>query len=453
VSAKKPREIALEVLDARAGNEFVEERLQRALTGERLSPADRGLCQELVYGAVRWQATLDWLIKRKAQKRPPGATLRTLLRLGLYQIFWLTRIPPHAAVHQTVELAKQGGSRSHAAVVNAILRGYLREEPATRRLLAELKLNQPALGYSHPAWLVQRWQQRWGLEDAIKLMDWNNTPPKTFARVNTLKAEPRQLVSRWRDEGVSFESIQRDWLEDEEVFQLESHPPLEQLPSFQQGWFYVQDPSTLLAVRELAPQPGETVLDLCAAPGGKLIFMAQLMRNQGRLVAHETSRDRLKLVEQNCLRLGVTCVESALPAMLDPAVVPGATTADGPPLGGLAQAGGGVRAFDRILIDAPCSNTGVMRRRVDLRWRIRPAEIQRLRAGQLHLLAQGARLLKPGGILVYSTCSLEPEENEGVVAEFLDRHPQFVCHYRRELVPIADGVDGAYVARLRAAAD
>ncbi|MCX6913069.1 MAG: RsmB/NOP family class I SAM-dependent RNA methyltransferase, partial [Verrucomicrobia bacterium] len=206
-----------------------------------------------------------------------------------------------------------------------------------------------------------------------------------------------------------------------------SYPPLGRLPSFQQGLFYVQDSSTLLAVRELDPQPGEHVLDLCAAPGGKLTYIAQLMRNEGHLLAHDTASERLKLIEQNCARLGVTYVQTLLPSTLH---APRSTL------------------FDRVLIDAPCSNTGVMRRRVDLRWRIRLEEVGRLQATQQGLLRQAAALLKPGGTLVYSTCSLEPEENGLVVNEFLSEHTAFKLERTRELLPFVEGVDGTYVARM-----
>jgi 16S rRNA (cytosine967-C5)-methyltransferase len=234
------------------------------------------------------------------------------------------------------------------------------------------------------------------------------------------------LLTQWRDENVDYDFVRRDWFEENLVFELKSHPPLSTLVSFQQGFFYIQDPSTLLAVRELDPQPGESILDLCAAPGGKLTYIAQRMRNEGRLVAHDTSPERLNLIEENCVRLGVTIAQGVLPSTLDPRP----------------------STFDRILVDAPCSNTGVMRRRVDLRWRIRPEEIERLRATQLGLLQQAAAHLKPDGTLVYSTCSLEPEENESVVREFLSGEPAFRLEGQRELVPFADGMDGAYVAKL-----
>lgn len=423
------------------GTDFVEDLLDSALARAPISTADRGLCQELVYGVARWQATLDWLISQKTPGRTQKPMLQTLLRLGLYQIFWLDRIPNHAAVHETVEQAKQNGFGPQAGFVNAVLRGYLREFDATKAALATLKSSQPHLGYSHPEWLIARWQKRWGTEKTAQLMEWNNTPPKTFARVNELKlsapaspeAKPKDagdLLTQWRDENVDYDFVRRDWFPENLVFELKAHPSLAKLPSFQQGLFYIQDPSTLLAVHELNPQAGEAILDLCAAPGGKLTYIAQLMRNDGSLVAHDTSPDRLKLVAENCARLGVNIAETMSPAALESKST----------------------MFDRVLLDAPCSNTGVMRRRVDLRWRIKPEEIGRLRAMQLGLLREAARRLKPGGTLVYSTCSLEPEENDGVVQEFLQAENGFQLEGQRELLPFSDATDGAFVARLRKSA-
>ena len=492
VSGQKPREIAVRVLQQRrAGGKFIEDLLETALHGAQLLPADRALCQEIVYGIVRWQATLDWLIARKTDGREQKPALQNLLRLGLYQIFWLDRIPDHAAVNETIELAKQNGFGAQAGFVNAVLRGYLREHDETKKLLAGLKISQPALGWSHPKGLVARWQKRWGIEKTASLLEWNNTPPKTFARVNTLKfgragsplpAERQQaesgahgvtrptlkdagdLLTRWRDEGVEYDFVRRDWLEENLVFEMKSHPPLSSLASFRDGWFYIQDPGTLLAVCMLGPQPGETILDFCAAPGGKTTFIAQLMNNQGRIVAQDVSDERLKWIQENCLRLGVTCVDTFLNTP-HPGPLPvwrgegekSETTQKhslSPPRRGeggprKAGPGEGIEKFDRVLVDAPCSNTGVMRRRVDLRWRIQSEEIERLRVVQLDLLQQAATQVKPGGVLVYSTCSLEPEENGGVVKQFLSDHTGFKLESERELLPFVDNVDGAYVARMK----
>jgi 16S rRNA (cytosine967-C5)-methyltransferase len=428
VNDQNPRQIAARILGQRRVNGlFIEDLLEIALAGAPLSPVDRGLCQEIVYGVVRWQAALDWLIARKTGGREQKPALQNLLRLGLYQIFWLDRIPDHAAVHETVELAKQGGFGPQAGFVNAVLRGYLREAAETKQLLSELKISNPAIGHSHPQWLVEKWQKQFGDERTQQLLEWNNTPPKTFGRVNSLKTDAVRLVEKWREENVEYDFVRRDWLEENFVFELKSHPPLHSLPSFRDGWFYIQDPSTLLAVRELGAQPGETILDLCAAPGGKATFIAQLMNNEGRIVAQDVSEDRLKLIQENCARLGVVNVEAVSNSSFFILY----------------------SSFDRVLVDAPCSNTGVMRRRVDLRWRISPEEIARLRQTQLNLLQLAATKLKSGGILVYSTCSLEPEENSEIVNEFLREHQNFKLEKECQLLPFADIVDGAYVARLK----
>ncbi|HEX7571066.1 MAG TPA: transcription antitermination factor NusB, partial [Verrucomicrobiae bacterium] len=189
MNSQNPRQIAARVLSQRlTSGEFTENLLETALATARLSPADRGLCHELVCGVVRWQATLDRLIARKTTPgREPRPALVNLLRLGLYQIFWLDRIPPHAAVHETVEQAKRSGYVSQAGFINAILRAYLREFDEVKKILADMKISQPALGWSHPEWLVERWRKNFGDEKTRALLEWNNTPPKTFARVNTLK--------------------------------------------------------------------------------------------------------------------------------------------------------------------------------------------------------------------------------------------------------------------------
>jgi 16S rRNA (cytosine967-C5)-methyltransferase len=436
VAEQKPREIAVRILQQRRGGEYVEHLLETGLARTSLSSAaDRHLCQELVYGIVRWQATLDWLILRKTENKVQKPIIQDLLRLGLYQIFWLDRIPAHAAVNETVQLTRQYGYTRQAGFINAVLRGYVREAAATRAILQELKAGEPAKGYSQPDWLVQRWRQRWGPENARRLLEWNNTPPKTYARINLLKADPGKLLEQWREENVDYDFFRCDWAEENLVFELKSHPALAHLPSFRQGLFYVQDPSTLLSVHALGAKPGETVLDICAAPGGKLTYIAQLMRNEGRLVAYDPSPQRLQMLTENCARLGVACA-SILPP-----------PAQGQP-GDNPLAGQALR-FDRILVDAPCSNTGVMRRRVDLRWRIRPEEIERLRLAQMDLLKISSALLVPGGTLVYSTCSLEPEENGELVREFLKANSQFEIKFERALLPFADGVDGAFVAALQ----
>lgn len=433
VAALSPgREVAIRVLLRRMqGGAFIEDLLDEACAQTTLRADDRRLAQELAYGCVRWEGTLDWLIARKTDGREQRPAVQVFLRLGLYQLLMLDRIPPHAAVFETVEQAKRNGYGHEASFLNAILRRYATEQATTKALLEELKTTEPHVGFSHPQWLVDRWTQRWGAEDTRRLLAWNNSPPPTCARINLLKTEPQSLLDRWRQkEHVEYDFIRVPWAEENQTFLLKSHPALNTMGSFKDGWFYVQDPSTLLAVQALDPWAGESVLDLCAAPGGKTAYIAQKMENDGELLACDTSADRLQLVTENCRRLGITCVQTRA-------------------LGDNPQAVLGTSQFDKILIDAPCSNTGVLRRRLDLRWRLKPDEFEALRDTQLRLLHLAAPRLKPGGTLVYSTCSLEPEENTEVVERFLTGHAHFRLESSQELIPFRDAVDGAFVAKLR----
>lgn len=360
--------------------------------------------------------------------------------MGLYQLFWLDRIPTHAAVNESVTLARRLGCGSQAGFVNAVLRGYAREADATAAKLAALKRDRPAAGWSHPDWLVDRWTSRLGSDQTQALLEWNNTPARTFARANTLKGDAGKLLELWREENVDYDFVRRDWLPDNLVFQLKSHPPLATLTSFREGWFYVQDPSTLLAVELLDPQPGDSVLDVCAAPGGKTTYIAQRMRNEGRIVATDTSGIRLERLKDNCSRLGVTCVESRVikSAPKKPPPEENGSVGETP-----------AASYDGVILDAPCSNTGVMRRRVDLRWLIKPDEIERLAGLQAELIRTAASQVKPGGNLVYSTCSLEPEENTQLIDSFLKENAEFELQDQREVTPWSDGVDGAFVAKLQ----
>jgi 16S rRNA (cytosine967-C5)-methyltransferase len=429
---RKPREIALRVLLAARENAYVEDALDQELAANPMPTVDRGLCRELAFGVVRWRATLDWLITRMADGREPRPDLREILRLGFYQIFWLTRIPDHAIVNETVALARFGGFEAQAGFVNAMLRRGLRERDHTSIALEELKETDPATGWSHPAWLVERWERTLGSESTHNLLRWDNSPPPTFARINTHRTTSADLEAAWTAEKVKFLKREFPWTGPDVVYELISHPSLATMPSFQQGGFYLQDPSTLFAVEELAPQPGETILDACAAPGGKSTYIAQKMQNRGRIVAEDADKTRLGLIRENYQRLGLTCIDAAVtPAKPLPATA------------------GNLHGFDRILVDAPCSNSGVLRRRIQLRWRIRPEEIARLRQTQLDILRLHAPRLKPGGVLVYSTCSLEKEENRDVVEAFVAENPEFTLQRDRQLTPFQDQVDGAYVARLK----
>lgn len=422
MKSQKPREIALQILLQReSGRHFTENLLDRALADAPLSAADRALCRELVSGCVRRRLTLDELIDRRTDGRRQPAAVRALLQLGLYQLLFLTRIPPHAAVHETVGLAPTCGCSRQKGFINAILRHYTRELEATRALISDWQQSAPALGHSHPAWLVDRWTRQFGPDNTRNLLEWNNQPAHTFARVNTLKTTADELTRRWTEsESVEYEPVQFDWLPKDLFFRLKSNPPLPQLESFRDGCFYVQDPSTALACLLLDPQPGEHILDYCAAPGGKTTLLAQMANDQADIVAQDHHHKRLRLIRDNCTRLGVKSVSQLITA-----------TERNRELGD--------RKFDKILLDVPCSNTGVMRRRIDLRWRLTESELDRLTELQHNLLNEARQYLKPGGRLVYSTCSIDPEENTAITGE---------QKQSRQLTPFADHCDGAYACAL-----
>lgn len=375
----------------------------------RLSPPDRGLAQDLLYGVVRNLHLLDELVERFRRGSIKSQT-QDLLRLGLYQLF-LSDIPEHAAVHETVALARP----HERGLVNAILREAQRQRPA---LLAEIETWPPEDRYSHPDFLVRRWTAQYGAEAAAALCRWNNEPPPVYARINPLARDRAALE---RVAGETEPSLLGP--EHPGFFRVEGAPDPEWLRA---GLVYVQDPSTALACRLLAPRPGERVLDACAAPGGKTSLLAATMENRGVLVASDASGARLEPLRENLKRLGV---DSAEVRRID-------WTAPGEE--DLAE------PYDAILLDAPCSNTGTMRRRIDVRWRLQDRDFARQAETQARLLAGLAKALKPGGRLVYSTCSLDQAENEEIVsASGLALERSVSC------LPWRDGYDGAFAALLR----
>lgn len=399
-----------------------------------LPEVDRRLAREIAFGVLRNRSVLDHFVARRTDGRPQRPVLRGILQAGLYQLLFLDRVPDHAVVNEAVLLARQRGFSAQAGFVNAVLRGVARDREACRRDLENLRSSDPALGWSHPSWLVERWAAVLAPGALGALLAWDNSAPATHARVNRLRTTPQDLLERWRSEGVQASPVEVDWADPGTLFALDRHPALESLASFREGGFYLQDPSTLMAVHLLDPRPGQRILDLCAAPGGKTLAIAERLREGGTVVAHDAHPGRLDLIRENVRRLGAGALVSVIDHIAD----------------GVAAAGVGsdsVPRFDSVLVDAPCSNTGVLRRRVELRWRLRPDEITRLAMEQVRLLGTAARLVRPGGVLVYSTCSLEPEENDRVVERFLAQHPGWVETARRSLHPSIDSVDGAFAAR------
>jgi 16S rRNA (cytosine967-C5)-methyltransferase len=411
--ARKPgaRSAALDVLrqweDTTA---FAEDLIDVAAQSARLSSADRALLNALVHGTIRNLELLDhWIAQLRDGKLKSDA--RWLLRLGIYQLLVLG-VADHAAVNETVDLA--GPARG---LVNAVLRRTIRERETLLAPVADLPL---AIRYSHPEHLIERWKAVYGDETAEKIAATNNEPAPIIIRANSLREGAMETIQSSPDARpvpgtpgyYSVDSIPRDWLAD--------------------GLCYIQDPATALAPDLLAPLPGECVLDACAAPGGKTGILAQAMGNRGRLIATDASDRRCRRTVENLRRLGVTNTETFAHDWLAPR--------PGPPAWG-----NGV-LFDRILLDVPCSNTGVIRRRVDVRWRLAEGFARDLVETQFALAAAVLPFLKPGGSLVYSTCSIEPEENEQICQRLLEAFSRLRLVETRQHIPGRDPFDGAFAA-------
>ncbi len=391
--------------------------------------ADRAFVMELVYGVVRGFRALDFLAGCMLPS-PPEPRVRAALLAGLYQLFFLTEVEAYAAVNETVEAVKKLASPKEASLVNAVLRRAQREEPSLRERLAR----QPAgVRLSHPDFLVRRWSKRFGQERALRLCEWNNSRPKTVIR---MKASVREvLLKALAGAGVAVEPHPS---RPEQCLVIPHGFRVEELPGYREGWFVVQDPSTLLAPEALNPRPGEAVLDACAAPGGKALYLAELMEDCGFLAAADVHEDRLARLRENVQRSGWTCLH---------VLQADATFEES--LRSALQKGGGPEQFDAILLDVPCSNTGVLRRRVDARWRVSAERLKLLLSNQRAMLSSAGALLKPGGRMVYSTCSLETEENEEQVAAWMREHPSFELVESRQMVPGEDQADGAFLALIR----
>lgn len=404
------RALALAALSEwRRRRHFADAIIQHLLGSSDLSASDRAFANELFYGVLRNLTLLDFWIAQLRSAQLDDET-RDLLRLGLYQLMLLST-PAHAAVNETVALAP--------ARTRGVINGVLRNAQRRSDILKEAATSQAlAVQFSHPDFLVRKWQEQFGHDSTRKLCAWDNQPPPVFVRINELKTSREDFLHKYfanlLPNSTRFAELPNPW------------------PAVAAGECYVQDPSTAIACEILAPQPNETVLDACAAPGGKTSFLAQLMENRGHLLACDRDARRLAILIENLQRLGITNAQ----------VLQHDWRRDSP------SRELNERVFDRILVDAPCSNTGVMRRRVDVRWRLQPGDFTRMPNEQLGIVRAVLPLLKPGGVLVYSTCSIEPEENERVVERLLKEFSLLRLDESKSVLPFRDHIDGAFAAKL-----
>ncbi len=418
---------------------YLEKLLDNELKNAELNGPDKALLYEIVHGVTRWQGRLDWILNGfyKGQFSKAIPNLKNGLRVALYQILFLDRIPDHAAVNEAVEFVKKLQGQKPADLTNAILRNIIRSKNAIRYP----DPNEDIIGYlsayySHPAWMVKRYLDRFGREETEKLLAANNEKPYLTLRVNAIKTTPEDFKSLLGQVNLKY----RPGKFLNEFVQLLNLTNITAWDYYVKGYFNIQDESAGLAVRLLDVHPGMNVLDMCAAPGGKTAYLGSLMNNTGSITALDRYDGRLNLVRKNNDRLGLTCVTTIESDALEFESEP----------------------FDRVLADVPCSGTGTLSKKPDIKWKKDIFDLRRMTEMQFKLISKAATLVKVGGALVYSTCSIEPEENFEVVKKFLDTHPNFKFESAKgkvtdslvdengciQTLPQKHQMDGAFAAKL-----
>jgi 16S rRNA (cytosine967-C5)-methyltransferase len=388
-----------------------------------LEGRDRAFAMSLAYGVVQRRGTLDHVIAtlsdRPLERIEPG--LLAALRVGVHQLLFMDGVADHAAVTESVDLARSTGSRGHG-FVNALLRRATREGRGILAALGESTPQEAAIRHSHPGWIAEMWWRDLGATEAVALMRADNEPPESAARVNTLRASREEVLGELDVPARPAEDLP-------EGIVLEAPYDLHRSRAFEQGALMPQSRASMLVARAVDPAPGERVLDLCAAPGAKTTHLAALMGDEGEIVAVEADPRRAEELRANAARLGARSVRVVV--------------------GDAAEASFG-DGYDRVLVDPPCSDLGTLQSRPDARWRKTPAQVRELSALQLRILDAGAAALRPGGRLVYSTCTISAPENARQIEGFLERRPDFVAKVGRfvQTLPHRDGTDGFFIASL-----
>ncbi|RKX42733.1 MAG: hypothetical protein DRP64_09365 [Verrucomicrobia bacterium] len=387
---------------------------------------DNAFIMEVVNGVVRKRNILQWLEQGMVPKEPEPF-FKAVLYVGLYQLLFMDNVEEYAAINETVDAAKgHPGGHGNANMVNAVLRRAQRER---EEIFHELKRQPDDIQLSHPDFLLQRWSRQYGEIETRKLAEWNNQPPETILRVEQAVISPDDFLAKMAEAGIELEP--HPFSDREKFYILPRGLAVRKLPGYAEGWFTVQDPATSVPIDLLRPFSGESVLDACAAPGGKTAMIASRMKGEGELVAMDLHDDRIAVLKENMNRLGLGWVEIAQGDAREP------------------KKALGDRTFDAILLDVPCLNTGVLRRRIDARWRVNTNRLKAITEIQYNLLSACAELLKENGRLVYGTCSLEPEENEDLVARWVREHPGFSKTKAKKTFPPKTGTDGAFAAVIR----
>jgi 16S rRNA (cytosine967-C5)-methyltransferase len=418
---------------------YLDKLLEIELKHSEFEGPDKALLFEIVHGVIRWLGRIDWILNGfyRGQFSKCIPNVKNAMRVALYQILFLDRVPHHAAVNEAVEFVKKLQGQKPADLTNAVLRNIIRNKDGIRYPNQdEDKISYFSAYYSHPSWLVKRWVKRYGEDFTEKLLIANNEKPTLYLRVNELKTNSDELKALLNKVGLKFTDAK--YLNN--FIKLNNLTNIASWEKFKEGYFSIQDESTGFSCRLLDTKPGMRVLDLCAAPGGKTGLIADIMKNEGEIVAIDRFESRAKILEKNLDRLGAANVRIEI---ID------ANEFEG-------------EYFDRVLVDAPCSGIGTLTKKPDIKWKRDLGDIRKLSELQYQLLAKGASLLKPNGVIVYSTCTIEPEENIEVVNKFLSNHKNFSLISAKDdfdsavidengciqTMPNINGIDGAFAAKI-----
>lgn len=402
------REIALEVLikvDKQKSYSNLE--LNKSLSNVDLSREDTNFLTEIVYGTIQRLNTIDWILQQflKTNISKLDNWVKNLLRISIYQIWYLDRVPDHAIVNEAVNIAKKRGHRGISSMVNGVLRNILRNKDNINYTSSKNESEKIALEFSHPEWLIKQFINDYGIDETRKLCKSNNNPPFQSIRVNNLKISTEEMLSILKDNLRDSAEISRSILSDSGI-RIKSGGNLALTKWYREGLFTIQDESSMLVANILDPRANMTILDAAAAPGGKTTHIAEKMLNEGRIVALDLHEHKIELIRKTQKRLGFNIIE---PECLDARNVGEEYDV----------------IFDRILLDAPCSGLGVIRRKPEIKWTKTVEDIKSLIKVQKTLLEKVSEVLKPGGVLVYSTCTISKEENQNIINSFIKDHPEF----------------------------
>lgn len=434
------RGTAVKILDRiERTDSYLDKLLDHEMKHTDLSGQDKALLYELVHGVVRWMGRLDWILSGfyKGQFSKAIPVLKNALRVALYQVMFLDKIPEYAIVNEAVDFVKKLQGQKPADITNAVLRNIIRSKNGLRYPDPnENLISYLAAYYSHPTWLAKRWVERYGRENVEALMNANNERPVLTLRINQLKVDRQEFESLLQSVNLKYTigSFSKDF------YRLQILTNIQSWQYFAEGYFAIQDESTGMPCLLLDVKPGMRVLDMCAAPGGKSAYIADLMSNSGEIVSLDKFESRVKLMQANLDRLGISIVKFVTADALE--------YED--------------ELFDRVLLDAPCSGLGTLSKKPDIKWKRDLLDIKKLTPLQSDLLQKASEMVKPGGAVVYSTCTIEPEENYEIITKFLLEYPNFALDDASNFVdkrivdengciqslPHRDKMDGAFSARL-----